>query len=86
MSLLERRVQILLDPTQYEQVQREAVRTGQSAAALIRDAIAERLSSRDAVREAAATSLLASVDDSVESEDWQATKTALHDELAAKLP
>ncbi len=86
MSLLERRVQILLDPAQYEEVQREAVRTGQSAAAVIRDAIADRLTSRDAVRAAAAHSLLGSVDESGDAEDWQVTKAALDDELAAKLP
>jgi hypothetical protein len=85
MSVLERRVQILLDPTQYEQVQREAARTGQSVAAVIRDAIADRLTSRDAVRAAAAASLLASVDDSGGAEDWQVTKAALDDELAAKM-
>jgi Ribbon-helix-helix protein, copG family len=85
MSVLERRVQILLDPTQYEQVQREAARTGKSVAAIIRDAITDRLTSRDAVRAAAAASLLASVDESADEEDWQVTKAALDDELAAKM-
>jgi hypothetical protein len=56
-----------------------------SVAAVIRDAIADRLTSRDAVRAAAAASLLASVDDSGEAEDWQVTKAALDDELAAKM-
>jgi hypothetical protein len=85
MSLLERRVQILLDPVQYDEVQREAARTGQSVAAVIRDAITARLTSRDAVRAAAAANLLERVDD-LEAEDWQVTKSALEDDLAAKLP
>jgi hypothetical protein len=87
MSTLERRVQLLLDPAQYEDVEREAIRTGQSVAAVIRDAIAARLSSGSAARAAAAQRLLASADPDGESgEDWSESKAALADLLVSKLP
>jgi Ribbon-helix-helix protein, copG family len=86
-STLDRRVQILIDPAQYEQIEREAARTHQSVAAVIRDAIAARLSASDLVRETAAARLLASAD-SVNSagEDWLDAKEALSASLASKLP
>lgn len=86
MSTLERRVQILLDPVQYQDVEREAARTGQSVAAVIREAIAARLSSRDGARAAAAQRLLASADpDTTGGEDWAVSKHALGELLASKL-
>ena len=87
MSTLERRVQILLDPVQYEDVEREAVRTGQSVAAVIRDAISARLSSGNAARAAAAQRLLSSADsDSGSAEDWSDSKAAFTAQLAARIP
>ncbi|HEX4430468.1 MAG TPA: ribbon-helix-helix protein, CopG family [Frankiaceae bacterium] len=87
MSTLERRVQILLDPAQYEAVEREAARTGQSAAAVIREAIAARLASTSATRAAAAKRLIASADPATEAgEDWSDSKSAMEGELASRLP
>ena len=87
MSTLERRVQILLDPGQYADVEREAIRTGQSVAAVIREAIAGRLASGNAARAAAAQRLLASADPDTESgEDWSDSKVALADQMVSKLP
>ena len=76
MSALERRVQILLDKEQYAQVEREAQRTKQSVAAVIRQAISERLATRESVRAAAARRLLATADQGP-GEDWGSTKAAL---------
>jgi hypothetical protein len=85
MSTLERRVQILLDPAQYADVEREAARTGQSVAAVIREAIAGRLASGFASRAAAAQRLIASAD-ADDGEDWSDAKEALADQLASRLP
>lgn len=86
MSALERRVQILLDQIQYEQVQREAARTRQSVAAVIRDAIGARLASGDAARAAAAQRLLASADrNDSPAEDWAEVKSGLEQSVASKL-
>ena len=85
MSTLERRVQILLDPAQYARVEREAKRSRQSVAAVIREAIDARLATRDSVRSAAANRILKSAD-SGKGEDWSVTKAALDAELAHKLP
>jgi hypothetical protein len=86
MSLLERRVQILVDAELYAQVEREAVRTGRSVAAVIREAIAVRLASSDSVRGAAAQRLLASADPtSAAGEDWEQAKDAMRHELTTKL-
>ena len=85
MSTLERRVQILLDPAQYEDVEREALRTGQSVAAVIRGAISARLASGSAARAAAAQRLLASADpDTERGEDWSDSKAALAEQLVSK--
>ena len=87
MSTLDRRVQLLLDPQQYEDVEREAVRSGQSVAAVIREAIAARLASGTTARAAAARRLLVSADpDEDGGEDWSDVKSALADRLASKLP
>ncbi len=80
-------MQILLAHAQYEAVEREAARTGQSAAAVIRDAIDARLASGDAARSAAAKRLIASADPDTEGgEDWSEAKSALAEQLASKLP
>ncbi len=87
MSTLERRVQILLDPAQYEEVEQEASRTGQSVAAVIRDAIAVRLAGGRAARAAAAQRLLASADpDTEHGEEWTDSKSALVNALGSRLP
>lgn len=84
---LDRRVQVLLDPKQYLAVEREAARSGQSVAAVIRDSIARRLAAGDSARAAAARRLLASADTTDPAgEDWADSKAALEGELTAKLP
>ncbi len=86
MSLLERRVQLLLDPRQYEQVEREARRTGQSVAAVIREAIADRVDRGQSARAAAAERLLARPADDTPEPDWPEIKAAMEDEFASRYP
>jgi len=78
---------VLLDPKQYAELEREAARTGQSVAAVIRDSISDRLSGSQLSRSAAARRLLMSAD-SAESpaDDWSVIKAALEQELVQKLP
>lgn len=87
ISRLDRRVQLLLDPQQYEDVEREAARSGQSVAAVIRAAIADRLASKDSARPAAAKRLLDSADsDAGPGAEWSEAKTAMEAELTSRLP
>lgn len=85
MSVLDRRVQLLLDPAQYERLEHEALRTGQSVAAVIRSAVADRLASSDAPKAAAARRLIESADSGQPGEDWADAKAAIEQGLAAKL-
>ena len=87
MSTLKRRVQILLDPHQYAQLEREAARRGQSVAAVIRESITQRLDDDRSGRAAAGRRLLMSAD-SVDSpgEDWSVIKAEMEQELVGKLP
>lgn len=86
MSLSERRVEILLDRAQYEQLEREEMRTGQSVAALIRDAIAARLSAGEDAKRVAVDRLLTWGDkaEAGVGEDWTDMKAAYEEALDAK--
>ena len=87
MSVLDRRVQILVNPEQYAELEREAQRTGRSVASLIRQSIADHLAGLRSSRAAAGGRLLRSADPvSDAQEDWDATKSAMEQELAGKLP
>jgi hypothetical protein len=46
MATLQRRVQILFDPLQYAALEEEAAATKQSVAAIVREAVADRLDRR----------------------------------------
>lgn len=59
MSVLERRLQILLDAARYERLAAEAERSHRSVAAVIREAIDLRFPDTDGGASAAAGSLLA---------------------------
>ncbi len=60
MSVMERRLQILLDQQRYDRVAREAARTGRSVAAVIREALDLRFpDDLEPSRAAAAAALLA---------------------------
>jgi hypothetical protein len=87
MSVLDRRVQILVDPEQYAALEREAARTGRSVAAVIRLSIDEHLAGASPVRAAAAQRLLGFVDpDAPPGDDWSETKAAMARQLIDKLP
>lgn len=87
MSLLERRVQLLLGRARYEQVQREAERTSQSVAAVIRRAIDRCLGAQLSVRAAAADRLLADSSDEAEAADeWSDIKTAIEADSDIRFP
>lgn len=86
MSVLDRRVQLLLDPEQYEQLEREAARTGRSVAAVIREAIGARLTRSGGTRAAAAQRLLRVADaDAAPADEWLEVKSALTAALDGKL-
>ncbi|MCY7402901.1 MAG: hypothetical protein LH477_18475 [Nocardioides sp.] len=78
MSVMERRLQLLLDQHRYALVEREAQHSGRSVAAVIREAIDLRFASDVSVRMNAAATLLAETlePDGVEP-DWSETKTSL---------
>jgi hypothetical protein len=87
MSVLERRVQILVEPEQYSELEREAARTGRSVASLIRESIADHLAGLRSSRSAAAERLLASADSTgTPEDDWGVTKAAMEQELDGKFP
>lgn len=58
MSVLERRLQILLDQDRYDRLAAEAKRSGRSVAAVIREAIDVHLAPDEAVRRADAAARL----------------------------
>jgi len=78
MSVMERRLQLLLDQHRYDLVEREAQRSGRSVAAVIREAIDLRFSSDVSTRMSAAATLLVETlePDGVEP-DWSQTKASL---------
>jgi predicted DNA-binding protein len=88
MSLLERRLQILLDAERYDRVAGEATRSGRSVAAVIREAIDLRFpDDAEPTRMAAAAALLRLTDAPGEGlgEGPEHLKRAYADELARKV-
>ena len=87
MSVLDRRVQILVNPEQYAELEREAQRAGRSVASLIRQSIDDHLAGQRSSRSAAAERLLSSADPvGTQQDDWETTKEALERDLSRKLP
>lgn len=60
MATLDRRVQLLLDPSQYEALEQEAAARQQSVAAIVREAITRHLGIDGAKRRASLDQLFAS--------------------------
>jgi hypothetical protein len=88
MATLQRRVQILFDPTQYAALEAEAAATHQSVAAVVRDAVNDRLRRTRRSKQAALKSLFLSADaDPVAApEDWDAFKDELEAEALRDRP
>jgi len=86
MSLMEKRLQLLLDQDRYDRVAREAARSGRSVAAVIREAIDVRFEDDAARRSAAAAEFLRLTQHTHGQEpDWAETKAELLDDLDRKL-
>lgn len=86
MSVMERRLQLLLDQDRYDRVAAEAQRSGRSVAAVIREAIDARFPDRDPERGEALRQFLTMTQDADEGpgESWAEMKAIYDDELAAK--
>ena len=79
---LTRRTQLLLDEARYERLQAEADSTGRSVAAVIREAIDERLARVDERRREAGRRLLAASPSPGDREpDWEDVKPELLDQV-----
>jgi hypothetical protein len=83
MSVLEKRLQVLIDAERWDRLEAEAARTGRSIGAIVRSAIDLKFAGAGSVRAAAAHRLLEAAQ--VSADDWDSTKRALQDELAGKL-
>jgi hypothetical protein len=83
MSVLERRLQVLLDERRYALLAQESRNSGRSVGAIVRDAIDARYADDDlaARRRAAAARLLAWRGDDGPQEDWADMKKAYEDDL-----
>lgn len=87
MSVLERRLQILLDQERYSRLEREARQSGRSVASLVREAIDLRFNSARSGRADAGRRLIAEfTDHDADEPDWQVTKAELGRELDTQLP
>ncbi len=88
MATLERRVQVLFNPAQYAALEQEAADERQSVAAVIREAVDERLQRRRASRSEALARLFASADSnpSLGPIDWEAEKDSFDREYLRDLP
>jgi hypothetical protein len=79
MATLERRVQVLFDPAQYAALEQEAADQHRSVAAVIREAVDERLQRRRSTQSEALARLFARADEHPVSGpiDWEAEKDSL---------
>ncbi|MBE7324030.1 ribbon-helix-helix protein, CopG family [Nocardioides sp. Y6] len=85
MSVMERRLQLLLDQQRYALIEREARASGRSVAAVIREAIDVRFADDVTLRQAAARRLLDAhtAPEGVEP-DWSEVKADYEAEQAAR--
>jgi hypothetical protein len=87
MATLERRVQVLFDPTVYAALEAEAETERQSVAAIIREAVDARLRTRKTSKQEALDRLFASGDKHPSGPiDWEVEKDAFERESLRGLP
>ena len=88
MATFERRVQVLFDPAQYEELEAEAAATHQSVGALIREAVDERLARRRLTAKEALERLWARADahPTTGPIDWAAEKELMERDSLRDLP
>jgi len=82
MATLDRRVQVLFDPAQYAALQAEAAAQRQSVAAVIREAVGERLLTRRTTQQEALARLFTRADRNPVTEpiDWAVEKDSFERE------
>ena len=87
MATLQRRVQILFDPAQYAALEAEAAARHQSVAAVIREAVDDRLRRRAKDKRTAWTNILerAETDPVPPPEDWDTFKDELEQDASRGL-
>lgn len=86
MSVMERRLQLLLDQARYERVSTEAAASGRSVAAVIREAIDVAYPPGDDERSRAMAEFLAlTAEPSGPAEDWPTIKREIEDAQEAEL-
>jgi predicted DNA-binding protein len=87
MSLMDKRLQLLLDTERYRKVEAEASRSGRSVAAVIREAIDHRFADDTTARAEAGRRLLGSSTVARGDEpDWSESKAAMAEALAGRQP
>lgn len=88
MATLDRRVQVLFDPARYAALEAEAAAERQSVAAVIREAVDERLARNNASRREALERLFARADEQPDSGpiDWAEEKESFEREYLRELP
>jgi hypothetical protein len=84
MAVFDRRLQVLLPRPQWEGLEDEAARSGQTVSQIVRDAIDLRLKDSLGASRAAATRLLALPPPDGPEPSWADTKNALEDEAARR--
>lgn len=88
MARLERRVQVLFDPAQYAALEQEAAAERQSVAAVIREAVDERLNRRRQTKQEALARLFARADEHPDPRpiDWEEEKESFERDFLRDLP
>ena len=88
MATLDRRVQVLFDPAQYAALEHEASTRNQSVAAVIREAVAERLRQPRTSAAEALARLYARADANPVTGpiDWEAEKDSFEREFPTAFP
>ena len=88
MAALDRRVQVLFDPAQYAASQAEAAAQRQSVAAVIREAVGERLWARKTTQSEGLARLVASADTdpNLGPVNWEAEKDAFERDALRDIP
>ena len=88
MATLERRVQVLFDPAQYASLEAEAASQKQSVAAIIREAVDERLRTRRTSKQEALARLFARADElpGIGPINWEEEKESFERDYLRDLP
>ena len=88
MATLERRVQVLFDPAQYASLEAEAAAQKQSAGAIIREAVDERLRTRRTSKQEALARLFARADElpGIGPINWEEEKESFERDYLRDLP